>query len=167
MITNNASDFDKGLQQYADKLKSISESGVNDDDFQSALKLGSKVLEDSLQLNYLKADPSGMGGRVSINVGIYKTKGTNKTKSYFIIGPGYKNSKGWQVWHLLNYGFVHALGKVTKTKSGKVITKSKAGSTTTIIQGKHFLQNTQQQSGNEALKVVEEKVFKILSNINK
>lgn len=162
MITNNASEFDKGLQSFSDRLKSLSELGLDDTQFQEALKQGSKVLQSTLQSNYLTADPTGTGGKVNIQVGIFKTKATNKRKSYFIIGPNYKSSKGWQVWHLLNYGFVHALGKVTVSRTGKVKTVSKVGGTTTLVAGKHFIEKTQSQSGDEALKVVELEMFKIL-----
>jgi len=167
-INSNSSDFDKFLNDFGNQLNSLSQNAVSDPQFKKALQNGADILKTSLQSNYLTADPTGMGGKVSINVNIFPTRKTTKSRFYYIIGPDYKTSKGWQVWHLLNYGFVHALGKVTLSKTGKVTTRTKAGGTTTVVKGKYFLQNTMSRSGQRALEAVEFDVINYLKkNLSK
>ena len=159
-ITSNISDFDKQLNQFSFVLKQLSEQGLNNEEFLSCLQAGSKVLQTTLQENYLAADPTGMGGKVAINVGIYKAKSKRKDNSYFIIGADYRNSKGWQVWHLLNFGFVHDLGRRIGSKA---VNMKLHAANKTLVAGKHFLEKTMAQSGDEALRMVEESVTNFLN----
>lgn len=162
-ITSNISEFDKQLNNFSFVLKQLSEQGLDNKEFMQCLKVGTKILQSTLEANYLMADPTGMGGKVAINVGIYEAKkGKNKNNRYYVIGADYKNSKGWQVWHLLNFGFVHDTGKVLgKSKAGYL--KQHAGSLT-VVAGKHFLEKTIAQSGDMALTLIENEVAEFLKN---
>jgi hypothetical protein len=162
-ITSNISQFDQKLNQFSFVLKQLSEQGLDNKEFMQCLKVGTKVLQSTLESNYLAADPTGMGGKVAINVGIFEaSRNKNKNNRYYIIGADYRNSKGWQVWHLLNFGFVHDLGKVLG-KAGKFSTKQHA-ETLTVVAGKHFLEKSMAQSGDEALALIENEVSEFLKN---
>ena len=153
-ITSNISEFDKMLTDFASDLKRVSEKGLTDKAFMECLKIGADRLQYSLFSNYKRYDPTGAdAGKMKIRIGVYATKKQIREKAYYIIGPDYKTSDGWQAWHLLNYGFVHDTGQVLG-KSGKFSTKKHA-SVLTAVAGKHFLEQTMAQTGNEALEAVE------------
>lgn len=96
---------------------------LDDKQVKDILSTASTPMEDALQSDYLAADPSGMNGRMKIFVTIKQ-----KTKKFgtIYIGPDTKISKGWQLWWLLDKGFVHKKNK----KNGSA--------TTTVVAGKNF-----------------------------
>lgn len=96
---------------------------LDDKQVKDILATASTPMEDALQSDYLAADPSGMNGRMKIFVTIKQ-----KTKKFgtIYIGPDTKISKGWQLWWLLDKGFVHKKNK----KNGSA--------TTTVVAGKNF-----------------------------
>lgn len=96
---------------------------LDDKQIKEILTTASTPMEDALQSDYLAADPSGMNGRMKIFIII-----KNKTKRFgtIYIGPDTKISKGWQLFHLLDKGFVHKSNK----KNGST--------TTTVVAGKNF-----------------------------
>ena len=164
-ITSNISEFDKKLTDFSDTLKRISEKGLTEPAFLDCIKVGANALQTPLEANYLdpNVDPTGMAGKIQIRVGVFPAKkGKDKNSSYFIIGPDYKNSKGWQVWHLLNNGYVHDVGKRIGTKD--IYTKFHA-SKLTVIAGKHFVEKTMAQNGDEALQMCENAVDSLLKSI--
>jgi hypothetical protein len=158
-VSSNISDFDKVLNNYSKTLKNLGKTSIDDDKFKLALKEGADYLASILSSEFKKADPTGdSSGKVQIKIGAFPSKKKDRDRFKFIIGPNYKTSKGWQVWHLLNYGFVHALGSVTK--AGKK--RTKAASTTTIVPGKKFLQSAMMRGGIKSAEIAGKRINKFL-----
>lgn len=122
---------------------------LNDKQVKDILAKGSEPMRNELQQQYLAADPTGMQGSVA-NYIIIKNKGKKRFGTIYI-GPDTKISRGWRVWWLLNWGFLHV---------------SKNGTTTHVV-GKRFIERAFDLSYRPTLEAIKDEFNVRLKNYAK
>ena len=141
------SELDKMLLQLAKNINDLSKNAVTDPQFKKAVNEGAVYLGAVLQSDYQKADPTGSGaGRIKIQVGAFPGKPRKRNMYRVIIGPNYRTSQGWRLWHLFNYGYSK------KTKDGSDV----------IVPGKKVLQSAMARGGATAVQIIGLNINKFL-----
>lgn len=121
-----ANDMKQQANALTEKLQRLFDATwLNDKQVKDMLAKAAAPMEDALQQDYLANDPSQMGGKMANYITI-KKKGKKRFGTIYI-GPDTKISRGWQLWWLLDKGFVH------KSKN-----KKKGTETLTVVAGKNF-----------------------------
>jgi len=91
----------KDAMEISKALEYLKHAPFKEGVVKKVLQRGSQPLVDELQQQYIKGDPTGMGGDIGIFIDVVPAK---RRLDAVYIGPAKKISKGWKLWYIMNWG---------------------------------------------------------------